>query len=92
MAGHKPPEAIWRPIENLPPEAERWGFTHYRECAGRWRYLRDRLQDPSVDRTLLDLWLRERNRAFAIETGQILEGRAVPAPGEDRPGWAGDVT
>ena len=71
MAGRTPPEAIWRPIEDLPPEAERWGSAHYRECANRWRDLRDRLQDPSVDRTLLDIWLHERNRAFAIETGQI---------------------
>ena len=71
MAGRKPPEAIWRPIEDLPPEAERWGSAHYRECADRWRDLRDRLRDPAVDRTLLDIWLRERNRAFAIETGQI---------------------
>ena len=71
MACRKPPEAIWRPIEDLPPEAERWGSAHYRECADRWRALRDRIRDPAVDRTLLDIWLRERNRAFAIETGQI---------------------
>ena len=71
MAGRKPPKAIWRPIEDLPPEAERWGSAHYRECAGRWRALRERLRDPAVDSTLLDIWLRERNRAFAIETGQI---------------------
>ena len=71
MAGRKPPEAIWRPIEDLPPEAERWSSAHYRECADRWRDLRDRLRDPAVDRALLDIWMRERNRSFAIETGQI---------------------
>ena len=72
MAGRKPPEAIWRPIEDLPPEAERWGLPPTTASAlDRWRDLRDRLRDPAVDRTLLDIWLRERNRAFAIETGQI---------------------
>ena len=48
-----------------------WGSAHYRERAGRWHDVRAKLQDPAVDRTLLDIWLRERNRAFAIETGQI---------------------
>ena len=71
MADRKPPETVWRPIEDLPPGAETWGSAHYRERVARWHEVRARLQDPSVDRTLLDIWLRERNRAFAIETGQI---------------------
>ena len=71
MAVRKPPETVWRPIEDLPPGAENWGSAHYRERAARWHEVRARLQDPGVDRTLLDIWLRERNRAFAIETGQI---------------------
>ena len=71
MAVRKPPGTIWRPVEGLPAGADGWGSGHYRERAARWHAVRGRLQDPSVDRTLLDIWLRERNRAFAIETGQI---------------------
>ena len=71
MAHRKPPETVWRPVRDLPLHAQDWGSAHYRERAARWHDVRGRLQDPAVDRTLLDVWLRERNRAFAIETGQI---------------------
>ena len=71
MGDRKPPETVWRPIADLPSGAENWGSAHYGERAARWHEVRARLQDPRVDRTLLDIWLRERNRAFAIETGQI---------------------
>ena len=71
MGSGKPPEAVWRPIEDLPADAASWGSSHYRERVRRWQEARARLQDPGVDRTLLDIWLRERARAFAIETGQI---------------------
>ncbi len=71
MGSGKPPEAVWAPITDLPTAAASWGSSHYRERVGRWRDARARLQDPAVDRTLLDIWLRERARAFAIETGQI---------------------
>ena len=71
MGSPKPPEAVWRPIEDLPADAPSWGSPHYRERVRRWQEARARLQDPAVDRTLLDIWLRERARAFAIETGQI---------------------
>ena len=71
MERPKPPETVWRPVRDLPPGAETWGSEHYRERAARWGDVRGRLQDPATDRTLLDIWLRERNRAFAIETGQI---------------------
>ena len=71
MGSGKPLEAVWRPIEDLPADAASWGSSHYRERVRRWQEARARLQDPGVDRTLLDIWLRERARAFAIETGQI---------------------
>ena len=58
-------------MEDLPAGAASWGSAHYRERAARWHEVRGRLQDPAIDPTLLDIWLRERNRAFAIETGQI---------------------
>ena len=71
MGSRKPPEAVWKPIEDLPADAASWGSSHYRERVRRWHDVRGRLQDRAVDRTLLDIWLRERARAFAIETGQI---------------------
>ena len=71
MGSGKPPEAVWKPIGDLPADAASWGSSHYRERVRRWHDLRGRLQDRTVDRTLLDIWLRERRRAFAIETGQI---------------------
>ena len=71
MGSGKPPEAVWVPIADLPADAASWGSSHYRERVRGWRDVRARLEDPAVDRTLLDIWLRERSRAFAIETGQI---------------------
>ena len=71
MESRKPPGTVWRPVEDLPEGAATWGSAHYRKRAARWHEARGRLQDPTIDRTLLDIWLRERNRAFAIETGQI---------------------
>lgn len=71
MDRRKPPEAVWAPITDLPAEAESWASSHYRERVRRWHDARRRLQGRAVDRTLLDIWLRERARAFAIETGQI---------------------
>ena len=37
----------------------------------RWKTIRSRLEDPNIDRVLMDVWLRNRDRAFAIETGQV---------------------
>lgn len=71
MRSRKPLEAVWKPIEDLPADAASWGSSDYRERVRRWHDVRGRLQDRAVDRTLLDIWLRERARAFAIETGQI---------------------
>ena len=59
------------PSRTCRPTPLRGGSSHYRERVRRWRDARARLRDPAVDRTLLDIWLRERARAFAIETGQI---------------------
>ena len=70
-AGPKPYGARWRRVADLPPEAEGWGIPAYREMVERWREARRELEDRKVSRYLLDIWLRERNRAFAVETGQI---------------------
>ena len=69
--GPKPYGARWRRVADLPPEAEDWGIPAYREVVERWRDARRELEDRKVSRYLLDIWLRERNRAFAVETGQI---------------------
>ena len=70
-AGPKPIGAIWRPVRDLTKEADGWGMPAYRVLVDEWREARKRLEDRHADRTLMDIWLRERNRAFAIETGQI---------------------
>ena len=69
--GPKPYGARWRRVADLPPEAEGWGYGAYREIVGRWREARQELEDSKVDRALLDIALREQDRSFAIETGQI---------------------
>ncbi len=67
----KPIGFIWRPVKDL--DAELAGFTHEvaRHHANRWRERRLALEDRKHDRTLMDQWLAEQKRAFAIETGQI---------------------
>ena len=69
--GPRPVGAVWRPVADLPPDAETWGVPAYRELVREWQDARQRLEDRKADRTLMDIWLRERNRAFAIETGQV---------------------
>ena len=69
--GPKPYGARWRRVADLPPEAEGWGIPAYGEMVERWREARRELEDRQVSRYLLDIWLREQNRAFAVETGQI---------------------
>ena len=70
-AGAKPYAARWRLVEDLPPEAAGWGASDYGETVARWRRVRHAMEDRKVSRYLIDIWLRERRRAFAIETGQI---------------------
>ncbi len=69
--GPRPVSSVWRPVADLPPEAADWGVPACREMAARWKEVRGRLEDRKVDRSLMDIWLRERRRAFAIETGHV---------------------
>ncbi len=69
--GPKPIGAQWRRVADLPPGAESWGYSAYREAVAEWREVRQELEDRRADRTLMDIWLRERKRDFAIETGQV---------------------
>ena len=55
----------------MPPEAAGWARPGYAEVAQQWEDLRRVLTRPGSNRLALDIFLRERQREFAIETGQI---------------------
>ena len=63
--------AIWRPVRDLAPEHRGLAHAPARQTAARWQEMRQKLEDPGIDRSSMDVWLRAQNRAFAIETGQI---------------------
>ena len=69
--GRKPVGAIWRRVRDLDPALHGVAHEGARRAAARWADARRRLEDPAVDRSSMDIWIREQNRAFAIETGQI---------------------
>lgn len=62
---------IWKPLEGMPEGAEHWGNAQYRGLEGRWLDLRSRMKAGDPADRFVEAWLAERNRAFAIETGQI---------------------
>jgi len=55
----------------MPGGAEEWGSADYVRLTGRWEEIRAKLTSPGTERPPLDIFLRERRREFAIETGQI---------------------
>ena len=55
----------------MPVEAEGWASVDYAGLIGRWEAQREQLTRRGTDRSPLDIFLRERRREFAIETGQI---------------------
>ena len=65
-----PPE-IWSPMTGMPAGAEQWALPGYAVFAARWQSARSALKEGSAAKRFLDGWLRERGRAFAIETGRI---------------------
>ena len=67
----KPVGAIWRQVKDL--DLDLHGLSHEgaRKAAARWASARRKLEDPAVDRSSMDIWIREQKRSFAIETGQI---------------------
>ena len=69
--GPKPYGARWRPVADLPADAEGWGSRGYREALEEWGAVRREMEDRKTNRYLLDIRRKERARAFAIETGQI---------------------
>lgn len=61
----------WRPLTGMPEGAHAWGVPGYAAMAEEWTDIRERLKDRAEPKAFVDLWLVERARAFAIETGQI---------------------
>ena len=62
----------WSPLTGLPDGAETWETPGYAKLAASWAKKRQALKVSSAgQQRFLAGWLRERNRAFAIETGQI---------------------
>ena len=69
--GPKPAGAVWRPCRDL--SGDQFGLKHEsaRHEARQWKEARARLEDSGAGREVMDIWLAEQNRSFAIETGQI---------------------
>ena len=65
-----PPEK-WHPLTGMPEGALNWSIPGYDDLAERWANCTQALKTKPEARNFLDVWLRERVRAFAIETGQI---------------------
>lgn len=61
----------WKPIEDLTPIEPSGSLQLLREQTSPWNDIRNRLDDRQIDKTRLDIWLRERNCSFAIGTGEI---------------------
>ena len=70
-SGPKPLGAVWRPCRDL--SGDQFGLKHEsaRYEARRWKEARARLEDRNIGREVMDIWLAEMKRSFAIETGQI---------------------
>lgn len=62
---------IWKPLEGLPDSAENWGNPQYRVLERQWLEARSKMKAGDPADRFIEAWLAERNRAFAIETGQI---------------------
>jgi len=61
----------WRPLTGMPDGAEGWGMPGYADLEAEWNECLGGLKAGSPESRFLDGWLRERVRAFALETGQI---------------------
>lgn len=62
---------IWSPLTGMPDGAETWGNPLYRDLERQWLALRGRMKAGDPADRFIEAWLAERNRAFAIETGEI---------------------
>ncbi|MCY4293439.1 MAG: Fic family protein, partial [Acidimicrobiaceae bacterium] len=62
---------VWAPLEGMPDGAEGWTLAGQADLESEWARLRAELKGDAAKERFVQGWLRERNRAFAIETGQI---------------------
>ena len=69
MKGKNP--ARWAPLDGMPEGAHLWGSSELQELGNEWQEIRGALTDRDRPQRFLNNWLEERNRAFAIENGQI---------------------
>lgn len=67
----KPVGAVWRPCRDLAHGQRGLKHEPARMEAKRWKELLAQLEDRPAGREAMDLWLAEKKRDFAIETGQI---------------------
>ncbi len=68
---NQPIGAVWRRVRDLAPEYHSLEHDGARTAAVRWKTVRAQLENRDIDRSSMEIWLREQRRAFAIETGQI---------------------
>ena len=61
----------WKPIEVLSQIKNTPATDLLAESTNTWTSCRDRLEDSNFDRSLIDIWIKERNRGFAIGTGEV---------------------
>lgn len=61
----------WKPLTGMPDGAEGWAMPGYGDLEAEWNECLGGLRGGSPESRFLDGWLRERVRAFALETGQI---------------------
>ena len=61
----------WAPLEGMPLGAEGWALPGQAEQESIWARRREALKQDAAKERFVQGWLRERVRAFAIETGQI---------------------
>ena len=61
----------WMPLTDMPDGAEGWATPGFADLEAEWAECQRGLKAGSSESRFLDGWLRERVRAFALETGQI---------------------
>ncbi len=61
----------WSPIEDMPAGADKWQDPTYQRILSEWKELRPQLESTKLDKNIIDIWSEERQRRFAIETGQV---------------------
>lgn len=62
---------IWAPLKRMPDGAENWGSRYHDDLILEWNEHVQAMKALPEGQRFMDAWLRERVRAFAIETGQI---------------------